>query len=232
MLHLQQEPHQKNRWTLWIGCISIGLGISLMLFGIMPCLIEKEPPRPRIDKCISFVDVIRIKRHKKEIKEDKERPKARPKKNIKLLASKAIYVTPGIKIKQKLELPFSINPKLPALSSDIPVQPVTSVRLSSLGIKGAFAIGEVDFPPMPIVQVPPVYPMSARMKGIEGWVVVRFIVDENGRTTHIHVIKSLPRGMFEDAVIRCVSKWRFKPATLEGIKVKTLVQTKICFKLK
>jgi protein TonB len=62
--------------------------------------------------------------------------------------------------------------------------------------------------------------------------MLRFIVNEKGRVKHINIIKSHPRGIFEDAVINCVSKWRFKPATVEGIKVKTLVETTIRFKLK
>ncbi len=209
----------------------IAFFITGLLFYLMPCLIRKEPEIAKIGERIDYVDVIRIKEkredqisHKKKIIEKSRK--------LKLIKAKAIYISPEIRFSKDLDIPFKINLKLPAISEDIPVEPISKIRSNLLGIKGAFTIGEVDSPPVPIVQIPPVYPISARMKGIEGWVVVRFIVDEKGRVSHIRIVESKPKGVFEDSVIRCVSRWRFKPAVFEGIKVKTLVQTKIRFKLR
>ncbi len=233
MWHWQQGFHQKDRLLAWIFCTFVGIGISIVLFAFMPALIEKEPKMPQLAEYIDSISVIRIKRTEPKITHHRREEIKRPKKK-KLLMSKAIYISPEIGYKKQFNIPFKINPTLPPLDCDLNVQPVTTtgIDLSSFGIKGAFTIGEVDSPPVPIVQIPPIYPLSARMKGIEGWVVVRFIVDENGYVRHIQIVDSKPKGVFESAVIRCVSQWRFKPATLEGIKVKTLVQTKISFKLK
>jgi len=222
-----QLPQGMNRWI----SLTVAFFITWLLFYIMPCLIRKEPEITRIGEGIDYVNVIRIK-EKKEEKISSKKEVLRKSKKLKLFKTKAIYISPGIKISKDLDIPFKINLKLPVSSEDIPIEPVSEIKANLLGIKGAFTIGEVDSPPVPIFQIPPVYPLSARMKGIEGWVIVRFIVDEEGRVSHIRIVESKPKGVFDDSVIRCVSKWRFKPAVFEGIKVKTLVQTKIRFKLK
>ena len=98
-------------------------------------------------------------------------------------------------------------------------------------LKSVFGLAELDKPLIPLVRIPPVYPLSAKRMGIEGWVRVRFIVDEKGNVRDIKIIKSHPKGVFEDATIRAVSKWKFTPGTVEGVPVKTLVETTIKFRL-
>ena len=224
ILQLQQGI---NRWISPV----IALFITGLLFYLMPCLIKRGPMIEGIRKRINYVDVIRIREKKeKQVSPKKEVIKKSKKSN--LFKTKAIYISPGIKFSKDMDIPFKMNLRLPAISKDIPVEPASQIRPNLLGIKGAFTIGEVDSPPIPVVRIPPIYPISARMKGIEGWVIVRFIVDEAGRVSHIRILESKPEGIFDDSVIRCVSNWRFKPAVFEGIKVKTLVQTKIRFKLR
>jgi len=229
MSHWQPEFHLKNKYIILTFSLIISVGINIVLFAFVPYLTEKNPERRAFSEYINPINLVRIKRYEEEIR--KKRKKIVQKNELKKHISKKIYISPQIKTKYNFNLPFKINPKLPNISGIIPVQPVTRLNLA-LGIKGAFAIGEVDCPPIPIFQIPPVYPMSARIKGMEGWVTVRFIVNEDGRVSNIKVIKSYPKDRFDDAVISCVSKWRFRPATVEGIKVKTLVETTIRFKLR
>ena len=226
MWHWQQGLHRKGRLTAWAFCIFLGISISVILFDLMPSLIEKEPKLACFSECISPVSVIRIKRPKPTAAVRKKGEIKKPDR-AKLFVSKIVPVIPKLSYENQLDIPFKVNPPLPPVYTKFSVQPVIDVRPSSFGIKGAFAIGEVDSPPIPVVRIPPVYPVAARMEGIEGWVVVRFVVDENGRVTDVQVVKSKPKGIFESAVVKCVSQWRFKPATLEGVKVRTLVQTKI-----
>jgi len=208
----------------------MSLGLNIIFFDLMPCLIKENPARFHFSKYVSMINVIRIKKPKPYLK--KPNRKISAKKQIKKAIKNKIYISPDIKINQNFNLPFELNPKLPKMPGTIPVHPVTKLALKNFGIKNAlFAIGEVDYPPIPIFQIPPVYPISARIRGIEGWVVVRFVVDEKGRVTHVKIVKSYPKGTFDDSVINCVLKWRFKPATVEGTKVKTLVETTIRFKL-
>jgi protein TonB len=73
--------------------------------------------------------------------------------------------------------------------------------------------------------------MSAKSRGTEGWVQVRFIVNEDGSVGNVSVEDSDPKTIFNDAVIRSVSGWKFKTATIGGLPVKTWAETTVRFKL-
>ena len=57
----------------------------------------------------------------------------------------------------------------------------------------------------------PVYPQSAVDECIEGYVMFRYEVDDEGRTANIEVIESFPKGVFEESVIYAVRYWRYGP---------------------
>ncbi len=61
----------------------------------------------------------------------------------------------------------------------------------------------------------PHYPEEARHARVQGVVILQTIIDKVGNVTDIKVLKGLPSGLTE-AAVEAVSKWRFKPATLEG----------------
>ena len=44
-------------------------------------------------------------------------------------------------------------------------------------------------------------------------------------------MESKPPGIFDKSVIQCVSGWRFKPGTIEGMAVKAWAETTIRFEL-
>ncbi|HXQ63240.1 MAG TPA: TonB family protein [Steroidobacteraceae bacterium] len=66
-------------------------------------------------------------------------------------------------------------------------------------------------PLVKVVNVPPVYPLEARVRGTEGWVDVHFTVSTEGLTDNVRVTNSSPRGMFDHAAIDAVSRWRYAP---------------------
>jgi len=68
----------------------------------------------------------------------------------------------------------------------------------------------------PIKHEPPVYPLKALRSGIEGWVVLSFIVKEDGTTDDIVVSNASIENYFEKAAISAVSAWTYEPATRNG----------------
>jgi protein TonB len=99
------------------------------------------------------------------------------------------------------------------------------------GLGDLFAAGDLDAPLTVVSRIPPVYPLHAKHRGIEGWVRVRFVVREDGRVTDITIQESQPAGIFNENVLRCVAEWRFKPGTVEGTPVKAWAETTIRFQL-
>ena len=96
---------------------------------------------------------------------------------------------------------------------------------------GVFAVGQLDGPLAAISKAAPVYPAAAKRRNIEGWIKVKFLVDEQGQVDRVSVLEAEPEGIFDQAVLRCVSAWRFKPGTKGGVAVKALVEQTITFKM-
>lgn len=66
--------------------------------------------------------------------------------------------------------------------------------------------------PVVLSSVKPTYPSRARNKGIEGTVVLRVEIRENGRSGDVEVEESSGDDSLDDAALRVISKWRFIPA--------------------
>ena len=61
-----------------------------------------------------------------------------------------------------------------------------------------------------------VYPEAALAAGVEGRVLVRYDVTEEGRVVNVTVEVAEPPGVFEAAALAAVRSWRFKPAAEAG----------------
>jgi protein TonB len=79
--------------------------------------------------------------------------------------------------------------------------------------------------------VPAKYPLEAARNGEQGWVDVAFTVEADGSVSGAHVTNAEPRRVFDRAAIDAVSRWRFKPALINGTPTAVVVQRRIEFKL-
>jgi len=75
------------------------------------------------------------------------------------------------------------------------------------------------------------YPTAAMRARQEGWVVVSFTVDPDGKTSDVKVVESQPRHVFDRAAIDAVERYRFNPAMRDGVAVSSVKQQRIEFKL-
>ncbi|RMH58783.1 MAG: energy transducer TonB [Bacteroidetes bacterium] len=75
------------------------------------------------------------------------------------------------------------------------------------------------------------YPEIARKAGVEGRVIVQFVVNQDGRVTDPIVLKGIGAGADEEAV-RCVLQARFKPGKQRGKPVRVKFSIPITFKLR
>lgn len=95
----------------------------------------------------------------------------------------------------------------------------------------AFKLNEVDEAPKVLRQVPLRYPFEAKQKGISGKVTLRFVVDANGVAREPQVVSAEPKGVFEEAALEAVVKYKFKPAKKSGKAVDCIVKLPISFDL-
>jgi protein TonB len=75
------------------------------------------------------------------------------------------------------------------------------------------------------------YPTAAMRARQEGWVMVSFTVDADGRTSGVKVVDSQPRHVFDRAAMDAVERYRFTPAMKGGVAVSSVKQQRIEFKL-
>ena len=89
----------------------------------------------------------------------------------------------------------------------------------------------VETPPVLIKSVPAVYPEHARSLGIEGTVMINALVSEKGDVIAAEILKGIKNAVgFDQAALRAVRKWKFEPASVNGIKVKVWIPVAIDFK--
>lgn len=77
----------------------------------------------------------------------------------------------------------------------------------------------------------PLYPDSARREGKEGRVLLRVLVDEEGRTKAIEINTSSGYDLLDRAATEALKKWRFIPARAGGKPIETWVKVPIEFQL-
>lgn len=80
-------------------------------------------------------------------------------------------------------------------------------------------------------QVPPVYPPAAQSAGIEGTVVLRAIISEQGTAPEVQVASQSADDSLVQAAIDAVKQWRYAPTLLNGHPVKVLTTITVNFKL-
>lgn len=69
---------------------------------------------------------------------------------------------------------------------------------------------------LPIMTVAPEYPAAAARRGVEGWVIVEFIVDELGRVQAPIVLEGQPARVFDNAALKAVLRYKYKPRVVNG----------------
>lgn len=86
-------------------------------------------------------------------------------------------------------------------------------------------------PPKVLNWTDPPYPDQARQQGIEGTVVLRLTVMENGRPTNVTVARSSGHAALDQAALGHVKRARFKPALRDGRPVAMTITFRVKFRL-
>lgn len=69
--------------------------------------------------------------------------------------------------------------------------------------------------------LPPVYPRGALQRGLEGYVVVGFDVNESGAVINPYIAEANPPKVFNRSAIKAIQKFKYKPKQVDGKFIKT-----------
>ena len=85
---------------------------------------------------------------------------------------------------------------------------------------------------IPLVRINPDYPPRAQTRGLEGYVTVQFTITGTGTVKDAIVVEAQPKGIFDDAALKAIARWRYNPRVDGGVAVERVgLQTVIRFQL-
>ena len=130
--------------------------------------------------------------------------------------------------------PVPDMPQISALSAGLDANIVgLAPTIDTAGAMTGLRLGAgSDTDVVPLVRIPPQYPPRAASRGIEGWVQVQFTITETGAVQDPSVVDAEPEGVFDEAALRSIVRWRYNPKVEDGVAVARVgVQTVIRFVL-
>jgi TonB family protein len=108
------------------------------------------------------------------------------------------------------------------------------MRIIALALVAICTLGAQELsrlrPPTIVSKVEPQYSEEARKAGLEGTVLLKIIVDTDGKPKDPKVLRSLGLGLDEKAII-AVSDWQFQPGAKDGQPVPVQAQIEVNFRL-
>jgi protein TonB len=172
--------------------------ITLALFWVMQALVGVAGEMLEAKPALS-VDFVRLKRDttpetkKREIP-DRKKPEQPP-------------PPPQMNFSQNLNPDDAIGVIVPAVDTAL------DLAVSNFGSGGS------DRDVVPLVRVEPQYPMSAKQRGVEGWVELMFTITKAGTVADIVVTASNPGTIFNKSAVQAVSRWKYNAKVENGIVV-------------
>lgn len=194
----------------------VGVFVAFMLFFAMKFMVSIGERSAHKDADLSGVDFIRFKEEEQvQLKKRIKRPPP-PKKPP---------PPPKLQV-QKVDRPKpqELNMRMPRVDPPL--------RFGSGPFIGGYTGDRnADGEATPIVAIAPQYPHEARLKGIEGFVILEFTVTKDGTVRNPTVIDANPARIFNRAALRAVGRWKYKPFIVDGKAEERTIHHKMVFTL-
>lgn len=177
-----------------MGVVLLAAGVTIGLFLVMKVLVTGQEYEIEEELASIGIDFVRVERD--EESQTKDRALKRP--------SKVEPEEPPPP--PKLTQPNRPNVDKASMSADMGAFDLAGLNLNA----------PVDGDTLAIVRVLPRYPSRALSRGIEGWVLLEFAIDELGLAVNPVVIESEPSGIFDRAATSAVKRWKYRPMIEDG----------------
>ena len=195
--------------TRYFASFGLGLVITFVLFFLMQAVIATDEARLDEGAKGKLLDFVRLEEDQ-ELQTKQRKPKPPP----------------------PPDEPPPDMPKPDFESSDISQGvDVGAVDVDvNLNVEGVGFSSDGEY--LPIVKVNPQYPRRAQTRGIEGYVLLEYIVTKTGAVRDPVVIEAKPPGIFNRAAINAALKYKYKPKVVNGEPIDVAgVKTRITFEM-
>lgn len=207
----------------WLFALPLSVLCVFALFSVMAALVTPADNQTRAGNSPVSLDVLVTPEETETNRRERAAP---PKPPVTVAPPSLALSTPST----TLPTP-AITTSLPDISMDVAVEGL-SVAMPSFG-----EVADVAVPPpslgegigyqgaVPLVRVEPVYPAKALKRGIEGYVIVQFTIDENGNPMDLSVLEASPKRVFDREALRAAKRWKYAPKLVNGKAVSQPGQT-------
>ena len=210
------------RW-LW----SLLAAIAIVFGSFVLMLVMIFPPKSKVDEA-----ALQIGRFMPKLQQESSDPsrsrQQMPEKPVE--PQPETPPTPQAPQPQRTPPMASLDLAVPQLSSNISINAAAAPSLQGLTAQAAVPAPAApaaasqaaqsapsnDAEVIPLNEVLPVYPDSARRRGIEGHVKLAFTITTDGRVENVRVIEASPANVFDREARRAAVRWRFAPRTENG----------------
>ena len=103
-----------------------------------------------------------------------------------------------------------------AVTQTAPAAPAAASTPAASATAATASAANQDAEVIPLNEVLPVYPDSARRRGVEGFVKLAFTITPTGKVENVRVVESSPANVFEREARRAAVRWRFSPRNEGG----------------
>ena len=181
-------------YSRMMSVVLLAAGVTMGLFLVMKVLVTGQEYEIEEELAAIGIDFVRVERD--EESQTKDRALKRP--------SKVEPEEPPPP--PKLTQPNRPNIDKASMSADLGAFDLAGLNLNA----------PVDGDTLAIVRVLPRYPSRALSRGIEGWVLMEFAIDELGLAVNPVVIESEPPSIFDRAALSAVKRWKYRPMIEDG----------------
>lgn len=195
-----------------------GLCVALLLFLLMHALVGGREGFQRGPDTGKVVDFIRVRPEEIVQTRDRQIPREPPPQDEPPPPPALETAAPRETVRQVLDI------EMPELAIGLTGGPAVAT-----GWRPGDAGGDADV--IPIVRIEPQYPREALMRGIEGWVQLRFTINPDGSVADPEVIAAEPPRLFNREAVRAILRWKFRPRIVDGQPVSRQAEQIIEFKI-
>lgn len=207
-------PMQSSPRILLSACG--GVLLTVLMFWLMQWMITRQTPDLRVDSKAPVMEFVRLIHDshltlKQRVTPEPPPPQPPPPR------------VPDISVR---------NPLTAAMTPHIAVPAPSPAFNMSQPLIGPVLSGVMDRDITVLSRTPPQYPFSAARRKIEGWVKLSMLITATGAVKDVVVLDSSPPRVFDQAAIRAVYSWKFKPRIQDGKPVASRAEQTLEFTLK
>lgn len=222
---IASQPQQRvakpsaHPWQRMLLALAVASVLALGSLYLMQQLVSQRQAIASKDYDFNVIDFVRLKQDSDV--ETRQRTRPEPPEPPQEMAPQPVSLS-----QPQTMQPQDMEFDMPEM--DLPTHMTDGPRLGGLM---SHQSGAAHSSIIPMVRIQPQYPRRAVMRGIEGEVVLAFIITPTGTVTDIEVISATPPGVFERAAKRALMKWKFKAKIVDGKPVSQHAQQNFVFKL-